>query len=284
MRGPASPEFVVVGHATLDRFDDDVRPGGAALYAAVTAHRLGLSVGVLTSHGPDFPLEALPSQIEVVTVEAPVTTAFEHVVRDERRRLHLVDVARPLTATDLPEDWRDADIALLAPVADEVDPALASAFTGAAVGAGIQGWIRVVAPDGTVGPGPWRPASALLDRMQALFVGSDDVDGRERDMLEWLQRVPLAVMTAGARGALLYVNGDRFDVRPRPARAVDPTGAGDVFAAAFLVHYHRHGDPWQAAEVATCAASLSVEGEGWSSVPDLPALERALAEYRREAA
>ena len=55
-----TPEFVAVGHVTLDRFGETVRPGGAALYAAVTAQRLGLSAAILTSHGDDFPLEPSP--------------------------------------------------------------------------------------------------------------------------------------------------------------------------------------------------------------------------------
>jgi sugar/nucleoside kinase (ribokinase family) len=64
-------------------------------------------------------------------------------------------------------------------------------------------------------------------------------------------------------------------------REVDGTGAGDVFAAAFMVHYHRHGDPWRAGAVAACAAALSVEGEGWSAVPDPATLAAALALYDR---
>ncbi|HEU5319975.1 MAG TPA: PfkB family carbohydrate kinase, partial [Methylomirabilota bacterium] len=116
---------------------------------------------------------------------------------------------------------------------------------------------------------------------QALFLSGHDVRGHEATMLEWFQRVPVGVVTAGRDGALLYVNGERYEVRPRPAREVDPTGAGDVFAAAFLIRYHALGDPWQAAEAAACAASLSVEGEGWAAVPGTEALARALAEYRR---
>jgi len=112
------------------------------------------------------------------------------------------------------------------------------------------------------------------------FVSAHDLRGQESQVAEWVQRVPLAVVTAGAAGALLYVNGDRFEVRPRRTREVDATGAGDVFAATFLVHYDRHGDPWDAAEAATCAASLSVEGEGWSAVPDPPTLAAALDAYR----
>ena len=41
--------------------------------------------------------------------------------------------------------------------------------------------------------------------------------------------------------------------------------------------------PWAAAEAATCAASLSVEGVGWSAVPDAAGLEAALRAYRRAA-
>jgi sugar/nucleoside kinase (ribokinase family) len=64
---------------------------------------------------------------------------------------------------------------------------------------------------------------------------------------------------------------------------VDPTGAGDVFAATFLIHYDRLADAWEAAEAATCAASLSVEGEGWSAVPDAATLAAALDAYRARA-
>ena len=120
----------------------------------------------------------------------------------------------------------------------------------------------------------------MLSRLQALFLSGADVRGQEAAMMEWVQRVPVAAVTAGARGALLYVNGDRYEVRPRRARQVDATGAGDVFAAAFLVQYDRAGDPWEAAEAAACAASLSVEGEGWSTVPDAATLAAALDAYR----
>ena len=78
----SAPDFVVVGHVTLDRFGEAIRPGGAALYAAVTAHRMGLSVGILTSHAADFPLDVIPPKIEVVSVEAVQTTTFEHAGQD----------------------------------------------------------------------------------------------------------------------------------------------------------------------------------------------------------
>lgn len=278
-----APEFVAVGHVTLDRFGDEVRPGGAALYAAVTADRLGLTAGVLTSHGDDFPLDALPPRIEVVSVPAPATTVFEHDLAGGVRALRVRSVAGALGVADIPEDWRDAGLVLLAPVMNEVDARLAATFGDASVAAEAQGWLRGLGGDGAVRSVRWDSAAPTLLRLQVLFLSAADVRGQEPAMTEWVQRVPVAVVTAGPLGAVLYVNGERYEVRPRATREVDPTGAGDVFAATFLARYRVDGDPWGAAEAATCAASLSVEGVGWDAVPDAAALEAALTKYRRAA-
>ena len=53
-----------------------------------------------------------------------------------------------------------------------------------------------------------------------------------------------------------------------------------LFAVAFLVHYHRDGDPWEAAAAAACAAALSVERPGLEGIPDGARLATALARYR----
>ena len=277
----AAPDFVAVGHVTLDHFGDTVRPGGAALYAAVTAHCLGLSAGILTSHGDDFPLELIPPQIEVVSVAAAATTRFEHAVHGERRTMRVPSAAGPLTAADVPEDWQAAPLVLLAPVLGEVDPNVATAFTNATLAAEAQGWMRGLSADGAVGPVPWTPLEFLLGCLQMMFASAEDVAGQEAAVLEWIQRVPIAAVTASRAGALLYVNGERYEIPPRPATEVDPTGAGDVFATTFLIRYQLLGDPWEAAVAAACAASLSVEGEGWSGIPDGGGLEAALREYHR---
>jgi sugar/nucleoside kinase (ribokinase family) len=277
----SAPDFVAVGHVTLDTVGEATRPGGSALYAAVTAHRLGLSAGLLTSHGADFPLDVIPSKIEVITVPAADTTRFEHRHEPGGRVSHVRAVAAPLTTEDVPEDWRDASLTLLAPVVDEVDPMIATLFTDGAVGAAAQGWLRQVKPDGLVVPRAWRSPERLLQSVQALFLSREDILGQEAQVVEWFQRMPVGLLTADRHGALLFVNGERYEIRPRPAREVDPTGAGDVFAATFLIQYQRDGDPWQAAAAAACAGAIAVEGEGWAAVADRAQLDAALAEYQR---
>jgi 1D-myo-inositol 3-kinase len=277
----SAPDFVAIGHVTLDRFGESTRPGGSALYAAVTAHRLGLSVGLLTSHGDDFPLDVIPPKIEVVSVPAADTTRFEHRQDPGGRISHVRAVAGPLTMAAVPEDWREASLTLLAPVIDEVDPMIATLFTDGAVGAAAQGWVRQVKRDGLVVPRPWRSPERLLQSVQALFLSRKDIRGQEIQVVEWFQRMPVGVLTADREGALLFVNGERYEIHPRPTVEVDPTGAGDVFAATFLIQYQRDGDPWQAAAAAACAGSLAVEGEGWSTVADRATLDAAFAQYQR---
>ena len=276
----AAPDFVAVGHLTLDRVGDAVRPGGAALYAALTAHRLGLSAGILTSHAEDFPLDRLPPQIEVVSVPAAQTTTFEHRQEDGRRVLRVSDAARPLGVDDVPEDWRDAPIVLLAPVLNEVEPRIAAAFSDAALGAAAQGWLRGLGPDGAVTLTTWMPPDFLIGRLQALFLSREDVGHDVAGAVEMFQRVPVGALTAGEDGALLFVNGERYEVRPHPAREIDGTGAGDVFAAAFLIEYQRDGNAWDAAAVAACAGALTVQAEGTAGIPDRATLEAAIKDYR----
>ena len=276
----AAPEFVAVGHLTLDRFGDEVRVGGAALYAALTAHRLGLSAGILTSHAEDFPLDLVAPQIEIVTIEAAQTTTFDHRRDGEQRALRVLAAAQSIGADDVPEDWNDAPIVLLAPVLNEVDPLVTKAFGDSSLGAAAQGWLRGLGPEGVVSATTWAPPDFLLGSLQALFLSREDVGADVAGAVELFQRVPMGALTAGDAGALLFVNGDRYEVRPHPAREVDGTGAGDVFAAAFLIDYHRHGNAWDAATVAACAGALAVQGDGVSAIPDRATLEAALRAYR----
>ena len=261
------PDFVAVGHLTVDELATGLRPGGSVLYAGLLAHRQGLRVGLVTSYGPDFPLEVLPSEIEVVGVPAPATTRFALHYTPAGRALVLRARATALAPLDLPPHFAEAGLAYLAPVADEVSPDFAAAFPNAAVGVGAQGWCRLWDRDGRVSMRPWPDPWPVLRQAQALFLSEDDVAGWEAQALPLYQHVPVGALTLAARGALLYVNGERHPVAPAPAVEVEPTGAGDVFAAAFLIRYNATGDPHEAASFAAVAGALTVEADGIRGVP-----------------
>jgi 1D-myo-inositol 3-kinase len=279
-------DVVVVGHVTLDQTPRGTRPGGAAYYAAITAHRQGLRVGLLTSFGPDFPREALPPELSVVNVASSRTTVFrigQGRIADGRRARELAILGRAtdLETAALPDEWQDVGLAALCPVTGEVDPALAAAFQEASMVALPQGWMRRRGAGGVVSPQPWEDADLVLPHVQALVVSVEDIEPFQKEALEWFQRVPLGAVTRGADGAILFVNGDRYGVEPDVAVEKDDTGAGDVFATTLLIAYHRDGNPWDAAAVASCCAAASVEAEGVTGIPDRAALEARLAAYRR---
>jgi sugar/nucleoside kinase (ribokinase family) len=266
-RAGVPPDFVAVGHLTVDELEAGLRPGGSALYAGLFAHQQGLRVGLLTSYGPDFPFDVLPPEIEVVAVPAAATTRFALDYRSGGRRLTLKERAARLEPEHLPPHFAEAGLAYLCPVADEVSPELASAFPDAAIGVGAQGWCRLWDQDGIVTMRPWPDPRPILARAQALFLSSDDVAGWESRATDLYQDVPLGALTFADKGAILFVNGERHPVLAAPAREVEPTGAGDVFAAAFLIRYNLTGDPFEAASYAAVAGALTVEAPGIAGVP-----------------
>ena len=99
----------------------------------------------------------------------------------------------------------------------------------------------------------------------------DEVHGRSRVnslLSTWGRTVPLIALTRGSAGALLYQQGQPPEsFAGYPAREVDPTGAGDVFAAAFLVQLYRCGDARVAMDFANRVAACSVESTGVSGIP-----------------
>ena len=274
-------DLVAIGHVTFDETASGVRPGGSAYYAALTAHRLGLNVGLLTSVASDYPLDVFPAGIEIATVPSRDTTRYRLGQSKGVRTLTLLSRAADLEATHLPAAWRGTPLAMLSPVAGEVDPALAGAFEDAAVAVLPQGWMRKRGRGGLMGPQPWEDSGAVLPQAQLVVLSEEDVPGGEQAAVAWLQQVPLSVITRGKRGATLYVNGDPYHVDADAATEVDETGAGDVFATTLLIEYQRGGDPWEAAAAAACAAAASVEAEGPAGIVDREALSTRLASYWR---
>lgn len=67
--------------------------------------------------------------------------------------------------------------------------------------------------------------------------------------------VPEVVVTLGSRGSLLLAGGRLERIRARPLRGVDPTGAGDGFAAAYAVSRAAGHSPRAAAQRATAVVS-----------------------------
>ncbi|MFD3247260.1 ribokinase [Rahnella aquatilis] len=86
------------------------------------------------------------------------------------------------------------------------------------------------------------------------------------------------IITMGSRGALL-LDGNQFQHIPAfPALSVDTTGAGDAFNGALASGIANGQSLVQAATYASAFASLAVEREGASNMPDSPQVLARLAQ------
>ena len=122
------PDFLAIGHIAKDVSPGGFRLGGAVVYGAVAALKLGRRPAVVTSAAPDLEPASLIDGIPLPVVPSAETTTF-HNTYHEGRRTHLVtSAAARLTAADVPSGWRSAPLVLLAPLVNEVDADVATHF------------------------------------------------------------------------------------------------------------------------------------------------------------
>jgi 1D-myo-inositol 3-kinase len=276
------PRLLAVGHVTWDRREGSEVLGGSAAYASLAARALGWDAAVLTSAGPDFDPERDLPGVEAFVHPSPASTRFQNVYGSLGERRQVMSTrAADIEMLPLPDAWRNPDVLLLGPVAGEIGPGAAQVFEAEVVGALAQGWLRQCDVDGNVSPRGWESPAADLAGVHALFLSENDLGPAGPPPSSLLAYVPLVALTRGWEGLTLLTRTSTHTVPSLPRPELDPTGAGDVFAAAFLVRYHETGDPLEAAAFGACAASCVVEGVGASSLGDRGEVLRRLASRER---
>ena len=302
-----NPELVLLGNLLVDDvvFADGrtrmAQPGGAMLYASLAATLWGTRTGCVSVQGDDYPRAALDElRARGVNLDGVrplhangVRTwlLYEGLLGNVRRVVHRLgcpshEAVSPLPA-HVPAPWRRARAFHLAPMPIATQLALVEA---------IRAWESPAEPafislDPHLAVSPdtlpaWRE---LLARVDAFFPSDDEL------LLPGAAQEPAAALAAlaggrlrfvawkrGAAGGVLYsVPDQRLHAwSARAPHVVDPTGAGDAFAAAF-VSAHLEGLVLEhALRRAVVAAGFAVEAWG----PDgIMAATRTEAESRLEA-
>ncbi len=251
-------DYLVIGHITQDVTPAGNLVGGTVSYSGRVAQALGCQTAVLTSCQPDYEgLQALAG-LAVEVIPSANTSTFENIYDANGRTQMLYTVADPIRAEHLPAEWRDTAVVHLGPLTNEVDPAMMHQFPNSLIGLTPQGWLRRWTADGRVYARDWPEAETYLPLADVVILSEEDLLN-EAMLPRYRQTSRLLILTENARGCTVFA-GDEFRQIPAPSvTQVEPTGAGDIFAAAFLSRYAQNGrNPWQAAEFANHIAAQSV--------------------------
>ena len=254
------PPLALVGNLSRDVVDGGApRIGGAPYYAARAWRVLGTRGTIFTRSGPEdrvaYTRHLTALGLPVVSLEGTTTTSFS---------FHYEDDTRIMTVVQPGDVWTPGDAEVVPPGGwIHVAPLLRSDFpaeTLAAFGRGRhlsldgQGLVRASEP------GPLRLDAdfdpAILEQVQILKLAEEEAEVVGAiDKLD----VPEVLVTFGERGSRVYYKGRSEEVGAWPV-AVDPTGSGDAFSAAYLAGRSQGLAPVAAARQATGVVGALLTG------------------------
>jgi sugar/nucleoside kinase (ribokinase family) len=257
-------DYLAIGHITQDLLPNGDRAfGGTVTYAAQTAAALGCRTGVITSVRAGEDVKAIfrvadTNEIKLHCVSGDQTTTFENIYSAAGRIQYLYQVAAPLGQSDIPAGWERAQIAHIGPVAQEVTPEIILRFSDSLVGLTPQGWMRRWDGSGRVTPVEWPLAAQYVPLAAATIISEEDLPD-EAALAQFRAWAPILVLTKGPGGCVVFMDDEMRQVPTEAVQAVEATGAGDIFAAAFLIRLHQTmGNPWEAARYANEVAGRSI--------------------------
>jgi sugar/nucleoside kinase (ribokinase family) len=236
--------------------------GQAANFCAWTA-ALGEPARLVTRVGDDesgrrlvADLESRGVEVRVVWAPEPTGAIAVLIAPDGRRTMATQRGATVgLSPEDLDESWfRDARLLHVPAYSLFVEPLASATRAAIRIVREAQGMLAVdlSSASGLQAYGPARMAYVLARTApEVLFATEKEADALAVP-LESLAQVP--VLKRGELGCRIFGR----DIAAPSVESIDPTGAGDAFAAAFCVAWLGGSTPVEAAENAVAAASRSV--------------------------
>ena len=254
-----------------------IQGGGPAATATVTAGRLGLSASFIGKTGDDIFGEKMREElkrekidISGMVIEKGKDSQFAFIMVDEKT------AARTIV-------WTRGSLSLMTP--DEIDTSIIGSSRGllidslepaaalyAAKFAREKG-IPVLIDAGTMREGV-KEILPYCDHIIASELFSDQISGGKGHS-EALRNIssfgPVSsVVTTGEDGCLALVDNDIVEIKGFGVKAVDTTGAGDVFHGAYLFAVLQGWDTIGCCIFSNAAAALKCRALGGrSAIPDL---------------
>lgn len=252
------PGVTVLGNLSVDHVDDcPPTPGGCPVFAAMALASMGRPGRVVARLSrEDLPLfEPLFDEYGelIAPLWTPRTSSFKLRYGDGGRRMTVRAVAEPWAEADLEAAAIDTEWVHLAPLLrGDFPPAFLEALAARGHRISLDGQGLVRRPR----LGPLRlddefdrkllePVSVLkLNEEEAEALAGGPFDARTARRLG----IAELLVTFGAGGCDLYLDGERRHVPAQTVDHVQTTGTGDAFMVAYLADRSADADPLDAAQ------------------------------------
>ena len=290
-------DFYAIGHITND-LEPFPHVGGGVTYSAVVATRLGFNAHIITKCAVDSPyiqeLKDMGIQVHVLPLrdvtKEHITTSFKNVYDSNGKRTQYSPQRQEHIASEdlvnFPDIKADSTI-LIAPVIGEIEPELLEILSQKGNLSVIpQGYFREFAHDGKVSQRPLANSS-FFKYAQYTILSEEDLGFDDGSFTNILKEVcPTLVLTKGDKGSTIYKQNQQTQIPAfslNPDEIVDFTGAGDCYAASFLVQKAEGKSDTEAAYFASFFAAQKIGGLGGKEVglPTIPTKEQ-VEKYKNE--
>jgi sugar/nucleoside kinase (ribokinase family) len=282
--------FLVIGNITKDEIATGAGRAiafGGSSYAAVAAAKLGWRARVVTRGNAEIEAWAERLRREGIEVDVQPDEGLTHFLNEYsggKRRQWLLGHTGRITYDP---SW-EADIIHVDPMFGEVGAKEVARARGRCeiLSLDVQGFVRGIEGSRIVGRF-WDGRGEVLGHVDLLKIGRDEAGlvSKRGDPLGICRELsgfgPKAIeLTLGEGGSLIFADA-LYEVPAYRVAEVDPTGAGDVYAAAFAIRYFESRDPLTAGLFASAAASFAVEAVGTRGIADRARVEARYLELRR---
>ncbi len=267
---------------TLLGSDYALHHGGKGGNQATAAARAGAQVRLVAKAGIDVfadrLIDSLASEgIDIHAVQRVARqsgVAFISVMPDGDNSIIVSPGANAdLAPADLDADWFEGAAVVSMQLEVPLETVLAAARMGKEAGAIT---VLNLSPAVQLEPAQLADIDVLLvnESEAALQLDSDDQPA-EQAVRQLASQVPMAVLTAGERGAYWAAGDEAGHVGAWTSSTVDTTGAGDAFAGAFAAHLSTGASLEEAVRFGVAAGGIAVTREG--AQPSMPELDEITA-------
>jgi sugar/nucleoside kinase (ribokinase family) len=281
--------MICVGQSSIDSIRNDQGSvtnllGGAAIYPSVVAASIGARVGLVSRIGDDFDASYLEfiQQVGVdiqgvIQSPGPSTRIHLEYQGEDLKSINVSEgVATAMTASDFPSEYVHTQLVHFTTLPYHVQLELQSMLK--------KRCIISFDPHAELNTMNLKAIKTLLHDVDILICNMHELlkITKEQKITNAIQKITtfgpkLFCLMNGSKGASILTEDETIVIPPfQPPRIVDFVGAGDAFAAGFLVSYIRGYSLYQSGVIGALCGSYIISGYGLTCLPTKEYIMQAL--------